>query len=166
MVLHMRERVAVGAVLVICALAAVSWLRWHALPPQLPPGRGPAAAMTVLTVGGGITAVQVPSAALRYPRWRMELRRPFVFWRWHRRTWLVAARLTGVLPGTPARSLARQSADVWVIGIEDYCRDLGPGAGPGQPPPVPPGAVCWTDLVYHGGTGRLWWGVDSGVPVR
>ncbi len=166
---------ALAAGVLICAGAVAGALRWRAwqtnLPPPLSPAQGQAGALAAMAQGGSlIRAVQLPPAAMRYPRWRMELRRPFLYRRAHVRTWLVAARLTGILPGTPAspRGLPPStSADVWVIGVEGYCREMGPPyLGPGQPPPIPPDALCWTDLVYHGDTGRMWWGMSGGSPVR
>lgn len=174
MALHRWRLAALAGGVLLCACAAVGWLRWRTWQPQLPPplplAQGRADAVATTTQGGTILAVQLPLTAPRYPRWLMELRRPLLYRRAHVRTWLVSARLTGILPGTPAppRGLPPStSADVWIIGVEGYCGEIGvPSFGPRQPLPVPPDALCWVTLVYHGDTGRLWWTEATGAPPR
>jgi hypothetical protein len=171
------KRAALAAGILVCACAGVGWMRWRgwsaALPPPLPPAAGHAEALRALTTGGSlIRAEEVPASALRFPRWRMELRRPFLYRRAHVRTWLVAARLTGILPGSPAAPPgqapegppAPRSAEVWIIGVEGYCRQIGVQALGRPEPPPPPGALCWTDLAYSGTTGRELWAVSGGAP--
>jgi len=163
-----RAWAAIAAVALVCVVVGAGWVLWAAwradLPPLPPPGRADEVAVNVLSQPA--TATEVPSTDLAFPQWRMELRRHFARRGQHVRTWLVAAQLTGVLPGMSATG-PPATATVWLIGVEGYCREIsGPSAGPGQPPPIPPDALCWEDRVYRGDTGRPWFSVSTGFALR
>jgi len=162
-----RARAAIAGVALVCVVVGAGWLlqAWRVdLPPLPAPGRAEEVAVNVLSQPA--TTTEVPSTDLAFPQWRMELRRRFVRRGQHVRTWLVAAQLTGVLPGMSATG-PPETAKVWVIGVEGYCREIGgASAGPGQPPPIPPDALCWEDRVYRGDTGRPWFSVSTGFALR
>lgn len=172
-----REALGIGgaAVVLAIALGGAAWAGARAwmggLPPALPAAEATQATLSELAEGGASSAA-IPAAGLGFPRWRMALRRPLVPRRAHVRTWLVAARITGMLTGEPAHA-PPQTADVWVIGVEVFCREMGPlvtggtlaGHTPSPPPPIPTDALCWQDQVYHGRTGGPWWVVAGPMPA-